>query len=42
VESTLAYIAGQNEHHKKCDFQAEFVAFLKKHQIEYDPRYIWG
>ena len=41
VESTLAYIAGQDEHHKKRDFQAEFVAFLKKHQIEYDPRYIW-
>jgi len=41
VESTLAYVAGQEEHHRKRDFQAEFVAFLKKHCIEYDPRYIW-
>jgi REP element-mobilizing transposase RayT len=42
VETTLAYIAGQEEHHRKRDFQAEFVAILKKHRIEYDPRYIWG
>jgi REP element-mobilizing transposase RayT len=42
VEATLAYIAGQQEHHRKRDFQAEFIAFLKKHRIEYDPRYVWG
>jgi len=42
VEATLAYIARQEEHHRKRDFQAEFVAFLKKHRIEYDPRYVWG
>lgn len=41
VGATLAYIAGQEEHHRKHDFQAEFVAFLKKHSIEYDSRYIW-
>ena len=42
VDATLAYIAGQEEHHRKRDFQAEFVAILKKHRIEYDPRYLWG
>jgi REP element-mobilizing transposase RayT len=42
VGATLAYIANQQEHHRKHDFQAEFVAFLKKHRIEYDPRYVWG
>jgi REP element-mobilizing transposase RayT len=42
VDATLAYIAGQKEHHQKRDFQAEFIAFLKKHRIEYDPRYVWG
>ncbi len=35
VEATVAYIAGQEEHHRKRDFQTEFVAFLKKHGIEY-------
>jgi putative transposase len=42
AEATLRYIARQEEHHRKRDFQAEFLAFLKKHQIEYDPRFIWG
>jgi REP element-mobilizing transposase RayT len=42
VDATLAYIARQNEHHRKRDFQSEFVAFLKKHHIDYDPRYVWG
>jgi putative transposase len=40
--TTLAYITRQEEHHRKRDFQAEFVAFLKKHSINYDPRYVWG
>jgi REP element-mobilizing transposase RayT len=42
VGATLAYIAGQQEHHQKRDYQAEFVAILKKHRIEFDPRYVWG
>ncbi len=42
VSATLAYIAGQKEHHRTHDFQAEYIAFLKKHSIEYDPRYVWG
>jgi REP element-mobilizing transposase RayT len=42
VDDTIAYISNQEEHHPKCDFKAELIAFLKKHQIEYDPRYIWG
>ncbi len=42
VDATAAYIAGQQEHHRKRDFQAEYVMFLKKHRIEYDPRYVWG
>ena len=41
-EAAIAYIARQEEHHRKTDFQAEFLAFLKKHQIEYDPRYVLG
>jgi REP element-mobilizing transposase RayT len=42
TESTLAYIASQEEHHKKRDFQAEFISFLEKNHLEYDPRYVWG
>jgi len=39
---TVAYIRGQKEHHRRRSFEEEFVAFLKKHEIEYDPRYVWG
>jgi REP element-mobilizing transposase RayT len=42
IETTLAYIARQQEHHLKQDFQAELIAFLQKHRVEYDPRYVWG
>jgi putative transposase len=42
IEPTVRYIAGQQEHHRRRDFQAEFLAILKKHRIEYDPRYVWG
>jgi REP element-mobilizing transposase RayT len=35
------YIAGQAEHHRTRTFQEEFVAFLKRHHIEYDERYLW-
>jgi REP element-mobilizing transposase RayT len=42
VNDTVAYIMNQAQHHRKFDFKAEFIAFLTKHEIEYDPRYVWG
>lgn len=42
VATTRVYIESQEEHHRKQSFQDEFRAFLKKHGIEYDERYIWG
>jgi REP element-mobilizing transposase RayT len=41
VDRTIAYIESQREHHRRKSFQEEFLAFLKKHHIEYDERYIW-
>ncbi len=40
VPETKTYIANQEEHHRKRDFAAEFLAMLKKHGIEYDERYV--
>ena len=34
------YLANQAEHHRVRTFQEEFLAFLKRHGIEYDERYI--
>lgn len=41
VDAVSKYIAGQHEHHTKHSFQEEFVAFLNRNHVEYDPRYIW-
>ena len=35
------YIANQEEHHRHVSFQEEFLAFLKRHGIAYDERYVW-
>ena len=35
------YIARQEEHHRTMTFQEEYVAFLKRHGIAYDERYVW-
>ena len=39
---TIRYINSQREHHQKRSFEEEFVAFLKKHGIAYDPKYVLG
>lgn len=42
IDAIANYIRNQEEHHAKRDFAAEFIALLKKHGIEYDPRYVLG
>jgi putative transposase len=34
------YIARQEKHHRRISFREEFAAFLQKHGIDYDKRYI--
>lgn len=41
LEQVRAYIAGQEEHHRQVSFQEEFIAFLRRHHITYDERFIW-
>ena len=41
LESVKQYIARQAEHHRVKTFQEEFIEFLKRHDIEYDERYLW-
>jgi len=42
VDDTISYINGQSDHHHTRTFEHEFMAFLKRHHIDYDERYIWG
>ena len=41
VDTVIAYIARQQEHHSKKTFQHEYRAFLKNYEVEYDERYVW-
>ena len=41
VKKTIAYINNQKQHHLKRTFKEEFIELLHKHQIEYDPRYVF-
>ena len=41
TDKVIDYIQLQQEHHKHKSFHDEFIAFLKKYQVEYDERYIW-
>jgi putative transposase len=35
------YIAAQEQHHAKRTFQDELRELLKKHEVEYDERFVW-
>ena len=41
LEQMKQYIAGQEEHHRKMNFQDELRALLRKHEIEWDEKYVW-
>ena len=42
VPMVVRYIQNQEQHHKKMSFDAEFQALLKKHGVEFDPKYVLG
>jgi len=41
LEQVKHYIVGQEEHHHRMTFQDELRALLRKHEIEFDERYLW-
>jgi hypothetical protein len=41
LEQVKQYIAGQEEHHRNIGFQDELRALLRKHEIEWDEKYVW-
>lgn len=41
IPDTVAYIQGQRDQHRTRTFQEEYLAFLRKHEIEFDERYVF-
>jgi REP element-mobilizing transposase RayT len=42
IPAVARYIRNQETHHRKMAFDAEFVALLKKHGMEFDPQHVFG
>ena len=41
-DAVVAYIENQMEHHKKQNLEDEYLAMLAKHEVEYDPKYVFN
>ena len=41
INTVVAYITNQHEHHSKQTFRDEYRSFLERYNIEYDEKYVW-
>lgn len=39
--TVIRYIQNQAQHHQRISYQDEFLALLKRHDVEFDERYLW-
>jgi putative transposase len=42
IDRTVRYIRGQAEHHRRVTFEEEYIAFLKRNKVDYDPAFVFG
>jgi putative transposase len=42
LAAVVRYIENQQRHHGKMTFEDEFIGLLKKHGVEFDPKYVFG
>ena len=41
IEAVRHYSRQEREHHRHRSFQEEFREFLRRHDVEFDERYVW-
>lgn len=41
IDGVIKYILNQQAHHQKVTFKEEYLAYLRKCEIEYDERYLF-
>ena len=41
IAAVERYVRSQEQHHRKMTFEDEFIGFLKKHGIAFDPKYVF-
>jgi REP element-mobilizing transposase RayT len=42
LNAVMRYVQNQEAHHRKIGFEEEFRAILKRHGVEYEPKYVFG
>jgi putative transposase len=42
LDEAMRYIQNREEHHRVKTFREEYLAFLQKHRIQYEERYVFG
>jgi REP element-mobilizing transposase RayT len=41
LATVIRYIQNQEQHHEARSFGSEYIAFLRRFQVEYDPKYLF-
>jgi REP-associated tyrosine transposase len=41
LDAVLQYVETQQKHHRTRTFQEEYRELLRKHQVDFDERYLW-
>ena len=41
IDQVKSYLANQEQHHRAVTYQDEFREFLRRHNLEWDERYVW-
>jgi hypothetical protein len=41
IDQVVKYVLNQPEHHKKQSFREEYLSFLDKYEVDYDPKYLF-
>ena len=42
LAAVVKYIQDQEHHHRKISFEDEYLALLKKHDVDFDSNYVFG
>lgn len=41
LEAVITYVRNQAQHHRKVGFQEELRSLLRRHQVDWDERFVW-
>jgi putative transposase len=42
INAVERYVSNQESHHRKISYEDELIALLRKHGIDFDPKFVFG